>query len=231
MEDRRCSFSLQAVHPDTVEKILATLKNSKSCGLDTIDTFSLKLAAPYIIPALTHLVNLSIATQTFPTMWKTAKVIIPLYKKEDPLSPKNYRPVAILPIISKILEKTIFIQIIQYMETHQLLHPNHHGFRSHHSTTTGLIQMYDSWVEAVERKEFTGVCFLDLSAAFDIVDHPLLLQKLGLYGFTDSSIHWVNSYLSGRSQTVYIDGTQSKILPVPTGVPQGSILGVCVCSV
>ena len=224
MRNRHSSFTLQAVHPDTVGKILASLKNSKSCGLDTIDTFSLKLAAPYITPALTHIVNLSIATQTFPTMWKTAKVI-PLYKKDDPLNPKNYRPVAILPIISKILEKSVFIQIIQYMEANQLLHPNHHGFRSHHSTTTGLIQMYDSWVQAVERKEFTGVCFLDLSAAFDIVDHPLLLQKLGLYGFTDSSLHWVNSYLSGRSQAVYVDGAHSKILPVPTGVPQGSILG------
>ena len=157
-------------------------------------------------------------------MWKTAKVI-PLYKKDDPLSPKNYRPVAILPIISKILEKSVFMQVIQYMETNQLLHPNHHGFRSYHTTTTGLIQLYDSWVEAIERKEFAGVCFLDLSAAFDIVDHPLLLQKLGLYGFSDTSLQWVNSYLSGRSQTVYIEGTQSKILPVPIGVPQGSILG------
>ena len=222
--NRSCSFTLQAVHPDTVGKILASLKNSKSCGLDSIDTFTLKLAAPYITPALTHIVNLSIATQTFPTMWKTAKVI-PLYKKDDPLSPKNYRPVAILPIISKILEKSVFMQVIQYMETNQLLHPNHHGFRSYHTTTTGLIQLYDSWVEAIERKEFAGVCFLDLSAAFDIVDHPLLLQKLGLYGFSDTSLQWVNSYLSGRSQTVYIEGTQSKILPVPIGVPQGSILG------
>ena len=95
---------------------------------------------------------------------------------------KNYRPVAILPLLSKILEKCVFLQIIQYMETSQLLHPNHHGFRSAHSTTTGLIQLYDSWVEAVERKEFSGVCFLDLSAAFDVVDHPLLLQKLVQYG-------------------------------------------------
>ena len=224
MRNRGCSFNLQAVHPDTVGKILASLKNSKSCGLDSIDTFTLKLAAPYIIPALTHLVNLSIATQTFPSMWKTSKVI-PLYKKDDPLCPKNYRPVAILPIISKILEKCVFIQIIEYMETNQLLHPNHHGFRSHHNTTTGLIQLYDSWVEAIERKEFAGVCFLDLSAAFDIVDHSLLLQKLELYGFSDTSLQWVNSYLSGRSQTVYIEGTQSKVLPVPNGVPQGSILG------
>ena len=157
-------------------------------------------------------------------MWKTAKVI-PLFKKEDPLSPANYRPVAILPILSKILEKAIFIQIIQYLDSNQLIHPNHHGFRAAHSTTTGLIQMYDKWVEALEDKQYTGVCFLDLSAAFDIVDHPLLLEKLKLYGFADNSLNWVASYLDGRNQTVYIEGALSKVLPVPTGVPQGSILG------
>ena len=157
-------------------------------------------------------------------MWKTPKVI-QLFKKEDPLSPQNYRPVAILPILSKILEKSIFIQIIEYMNTNQLIHPNHHGFRAAHCTTTGLIQMYDSWVEALEHNQVTGVCFLDLSAAFDIVDHPLLLQKLKLYGFADESLNWVKSYLGGRSQSVYIEATQSKTLPVPTGVPQGSILG------
>jgi hypothetical protein len=85
MRSRTCSFQLKPVHPDTVEDILSSLKNSKSSGLDTIDTFSLKLAAPYILPAITHIVNLSIETQVFPTRWKTAK-IIPLYKKEDPLS-------------------------------------------------------------------------------------------------------------------------------------------------
>ena len=193
MRNRTCSFQLKPVHPDTVEAILSGLKNSKSCGLDTIDTFTLKLAGPYILPAITHIVNLSIATQSFPTMWKTAKVI-PLFKKEDPLSPQNYRPVAILPILSKILEKAIFIQIIQYMEKNQLIHPNHHGFRAAHSTTTGLIQMYDSWVEALEYKQFTGVCFLDISAAFDILDHPLLLYKLQLYGFADDSLNWMSIF-------------------------------------
>ena len=90
------------------------------------------------------------------------------------------------------------------MEKNQLIHPNHHGFRAAHSTTTGLIQMYDSWVEALEYKQFTGVCFLDISAAFDILDHPLLLYKLQLYGFADDSLNWMRSYLNGRSQTVYI---------------------------
>ena len=104
--------------------------------------------------------------------------IIPLYKKDDPLDAKNYRPVAILPVLSKVIEKVIFLQISQYMEANGLMHPNHHGFRSAHSTATCLIQMYDKWVDALDAKMFTGVCFLDLSAAFDIVDHALLLEKI-----------------------------------------------------
>ena len=111
------------------------------------------------------------------------------------------------------------------MNTNHLLHPNHHGFRAGHSTTTGLIQMYDAWVEALDRDQYTGACFLDLSAAFDIVDHPLLLEKLKLYGFSDTALPWFDSYLSGRAQAVYIESFLSKTLPVPTGVPQGSILG------
>ena len=95
MRNRTCLFRLKCVHPDTVEQILSTLKNSKSCGLDSIDTFALKLAGQSIIPVLTHIINLSIVTHQFPTYWKTAK-IIPLYKKEDALNPKNYRPVAIM---------------------------------------------------------------------------------------------------------------------------------------
>ena len=108
-------------------------------------------------------------------------------QKDDELNPKNYRPVAILPILSKILEKAVFLQIIDYMDSNHLLHPNHHGFRAGRSTTTGLIQMYDKWVESIDRGQYTGACFLDLSAAFDIVDHPLLLEKSQLYGFSGNA--------------------------------------------
>ena len=85
--------------------------------------------------------------------------------------------------------------------------------------------MYDTWVKAVDAKELSGVCLLDMSAAFDIVDHSLLLQKLRLYGFDDSALDWVKSYLSDRQQCVSIDASLSRMLHTPTGVPQGSILG------
>ena len=99
------------------------------------------------------------------------------------LDPKNYRPMAIVPIISKVLERAIFNQIIAYLQEHNLLHPNHHGYRSDHNTTTALIQMYDGWLQAAESGKLAGVCMLYMSAAFDVVDHRLLLEKPSLYGF------------------------------------------------
>ena len=224
MAGRTCSFSLAAVHPDEVEKVISSLSNSSSFGLDQIDTYTVKLIKLEILPALTHIINLSITTKVFPSCWKRAK-IIPLHKKEDLLNPKNYRPVAIIPIFSKVLESVIFNQMIKYLADNKLLHPNHHAYRADHNTTTALIQMYDGWLQSLEAGEFAGVCLLDMSAAFDIVDHSLLIKKLELYGFDSDMTNWMSSYLSDRSQCVSIDGCLSRLLPVPQGVPQGSILG------
>ena len=224
MQGRRCSFTLAAVHPDEVGKIVAELKNSSAFGLDNIDTFAVKLIKTEIVPALTHIINLSISSQKFPQYWKSSK-IIPLHKKEDLLNPKNYRPVAIVPIFSKVLERIIFNQLVQYLQENELLHPNHHAYRAFHNTTTALIQMYDVWLQALEAGDVAGVCFLDMSAAFDIVDHSLLIQKLEMYGCEDSVTNWIASYLGNRSQCVCIDGTLSKSLTVKHGVPQGSIIG------
>ena len=136
MRDRSSIFSLHSAHPDEVQKIILQLKNSKSTGLDTIDSQIIKYSLPYILPAVTHIVNLSINSGIFPNQWKTAKVI-PLLKSGDPLNPKNYRPVAMLPILSKVLEKVVFCQVSAYMENNGLMHPNHHGFRQNHSMTDG----------------------------------------------------------------------------------------------
>jgi hypothetical protein len=104
-------------------------------------------------------------------------------------------------------------------------HPNHHGYRKNHNTTTALLQIYDNWVETDDRGEYSSVCFLDLSAAFDVVDHDLLLGKLEVYGFDENSVKWMGSYLKGRKQVVYVDGSLSGRLEIEAGVPQGSILG------
>ena len=224
MKDRNCSLHFKVVHPGEVKKIISKLKNSKSTGVDDIDTGIIKLIAEDIIPALTHIINLSITHSDFPSMWKIAKVI-PLLKKGDPLTPKNYRPVALLPIFSKVLERVVFNQLVEYLDTNGLLHPNHHGCRHDHSTASALIQMYDKWTEEVDQGNMVGVMMIDLSAAFDMVDHPLLLQKLQLFGLETTALAWVKSYISERSQSVIVDGCLSPPLDIECGVPQGSILG------
>ena len=224
MQDRQCNFNLKAVHPEDVLKVIKSLKNSKSTGTDNIDTWVIKLAAPDILPALTHIINLSMLQSTFPSMWKHAQVV-PLLKKGDALTPKNYRPVALLPIFSKILERVVFNQLVEYLDTNNLIHPNHHGSRSGHSTATALLQMYDGWVEEVDDGNLVGVMMVDLSAAFDMVDHNIMLKKLELLGLDEMALNWMKSYLSGRSQSVYIDGCLSPPLSIECGVPQGSILG------
>ena len=224
MKARTCTFTPRPVKPEQVLYFIKALRNSKSTGLDTLDTYILKLVAENILPALTHVINLSIRDGIFPTLWKKSK-IVPLLKKGDALNPKNYRPVALLPVLSKILEKVYFAQLVQYLEENHLLHPNHHGSRACHSTASALLQMHDTWLQEVEDGSMVGVMMLDLSAAFDMVDHDLLLEKLKLHGLDDKAVQWIQSYLTDRFQTVCVDGCLSSFLRVHHGVPQGSVLG------
>ena len=155
---------------------------------------------------------------------KSAKVV-PLLKKGDALNPQNYRPVALLPAFSKILEKVIFKQIVEYVELNALLHPSHHGSRAQHNTSTALVEMYSEWIDAIENGKPAGAMLLDLSAAFDLVNHSILLQKFELLGFSTQAVDWCRSYLDGRRQCVYLDGHFSNFEPITLGVPQGSVLG------
>ena len=119
----------------------------------------------------------------------------------------------------------MYQQVVIYMDSNKLFNPNHHAYRSLHSTTTAMLQMYTTWLDAVEQGDMAGVCMIDMSAAFDVVDTSILLEKLKLYGFDRNSIQWIWSYLTYRSQAVYIEGSLSSLLPLEAGVPQGSILG------
>ena len=225
LEGNQACFSTRAVTPEEVDRVIRNLKNSKASGLDYLDTYILKITRKEIVPSVCHIVNLSLQANKFPNKWKTAKVI-PLYKGQGSnLDPKNYRPVAILPILSKVVERLMFQQIANYMDANNFFNPNHHAYRSFHSTTTAMIQMYTTWLEAVDNGDMAAVCMLDMSAAFDVVDTQLLLQKLELYGFDRNSLQWIWSYLTYRSQRVYIEGSLSGHLGLEAGVPQGSILG------
>ena len=208
-------------------KVIQGLRNSSATGADYIDTRTVKVAAKQIAPALTHIINLSISTSTFPSLWKYAKVV-PLLKSPtaDTLLPKSYRPVALLPILSKVLEKIVFSQFVEYLEENNLIHPNLHGSRAAHSTSTALIQLYDKWADDTENDKMVGVLICDQSAAFDLCDHYIMVEKLKLMGMEDTAAAWIWSYLSGRRQSCFVDGQMSSPLDLLScGVPQGSIGG------
>ena len=178
-----------------------------------------------ISPCIAHIISLSIASSTFPKIYKHAKVV-PLLKSTDksPLSCSSYRPVSLLPVISRVVEKAIFTQLSDYLETNNLLHANHHGGRKWHNTTTALIQLNDKWLSAAEEGLMTGVMMTDLSAAYDLWDHHIGLEKVRLMGLTEEACSWLSSYISGRSQSTIIDGHISSSMSLPAySVPQGSV--------
>ena len=220
------NLKFKAVGPEEVEKIIKDLKNSKASGVDWIDTAILKLSKDTILPALTHIINLSLTTNTFPEQWKTAK-IIPLWKGKDSAktAPKNYRPVAILPIASKVLERVMHEQILNHMKENQFWHPNHHAYRKSRNTESAVIQMYDTWVQAIAEGKLASAAMIDMSAAFDTVDIEILLSKCELYNFGEEATNLLQSYLKDRRQLVSIGGHNSEPLQLEAGVPQGSILG------
>ena len=201
------------------------MKGKRSHGIDDIDSFSIKLAGPLMEDALEHLINLSIKKQIFASRWKP-QLINPIHKKDDMLDPKNFRPVSHLVEVGKMVEYAVYVQVVEHFTLNNLFHENHHGSLAGRSTATALIQLVDMWLEAAENTELSAALLIDQSAAYDLVDHKILLQKLKVYNFHDDSIQWFQSYLSERSQIVQVESKQSEpILLEDHAVPQGSILG------
>ena len=163
-------------------------------------------------------------TGIFPDELKIAKVI-PLFKKDDPTLLKNYRPISLLSTIAKVMEKIIFTQLSSYFNEHKLIFDNQYGFRPKHSTEYAALELIDRIITQMDKKETPINIFLDLSKAFDTIDHTILLAKLRYYGIHDTALLLLKSYLNNRKQYVEFEDTKSEILPITVGVPQGSILG------
>ena len=224
MSNKQTNLSLQHVTVKQVKKLLKNLKSSHSTSIDELDSYAVKLAADVIAQPLHHVIVLSVNQNKFPTAWKFSKVI-PLHKKLSQLERKNYRPVAILSPLSKILEKVVYLQMYEYFSSNKIFHPNLHGYRHNRSTQTALLQMYDRWVSAAADGQVSGVVLLDLSAAFDLVEPSILIKKLRIYGLDENFLAWIESYLTDRQQAVWIDHCLSEFLACDVGVPQGSNLG------
>ena len=168
MKNKSCKLWLNHISKGKILHLLKGLKNTKSSSIDGLDNFCVKIAADVIVDPVHHIVALSLMQCKFPTNWKLSKVI-PLHKKGSTLDRKNFRPVAILSPISKILEKVIYEQLYKYFTCNKLFNQNFHGFRVNRSTLTALISMYDRWVKAAAAGQVSGVILIDLSSAFDLV--------------------------------------------------------------
>ena len=218
-------FSLKVINRQQLRKLIKRMKGGKSCGVDGIDSYSLKLAAPLLEDALEHLINLSIKTGTFSTFWKH-QMVFPQHKKSDKTITKNYRPVSHLVELGKLVEYVVYDQVMEHFQANNLFHSNHHGGLPHHSTATALIQLQDMFLKAAGEKKLTAALLLDQSAAYDLLDHLIMLGKLEAYNFDIRSIEWFRSYLSGRTQSVQIESRRSTEVDLSDhAAPQGSILG------
>ena len=220
------TFSLHLISEDFVSSSISSLKTNKAVGLDKISARFLKDAVDVITPSLTVLIfNLSFQTRTFPTIWKTAKVI-PLFKKGDKQNASNYRPISILLTISKILEKAVHTQFYAYLTENNLISPNQFGFKPKSSTVTAASQLSDKILHSMDNGCLSGATFLDLAKTFDNVNHTILLQKLSNYGVDDTAKAWFTSFLTNRKQVTSCNDVCSEVASVSIGIAEGSILGL-----
>ena len=178
-----------------------------------------------ISPMFVHLINLSVSSGICPDMSKLAKVI-PVYKnKGENYIFSNYRPISMLPVFSKIVEKLIYNKIFSFLVRYEILFKSQYGFRKGHNTTQATLDFLQTVESALKSNEFAIGVFCDLSKAFDTLDHEVLLSKLDHYGIRGCWLAWLRSYLTNRKQYVDMNGVRSSTAPITVGVPQGSILG------
>jgi len=217
-------IKFHVVTNDIVNKAIQSLKPKTSCGYDGMTTQLLKFLAPALIDAITHIINQCLTTGIFPDKLKIAKVI-PVHKKESVHLFNNYRPISLLPSISKVFERIIFDQIFDFFSINNLFYKHQYGFRTGHSTELAAIELVDRVTNELEKGNIPIAIFLDLSKAFDTLDHHILLYKLERYGFRDKELALLKSYLSNRLQYTQMDNISSEVSTISMGVPQGSILG------
>lgn len=190
-----------------------------------MDTLLLKQIISSIVNPLTHIINSSLDQGIFPSSWKPA-VVSPIFKGGDTRLPCNYRPISVLPTISKVFENLVAKQIIDHLNNSSFqLHQMQFGFRANHSTETAICYFTEKVKALMDKGGVVGAVFLDLQKVFDTLNHNNLLHKLYDFNFPIHFVNLIISYFSSRSQLVKIDNLKSNLLDLSTGVPQGSILG------
>ena len=212
---------------ETVVKDVIKNTTIKTCTLDPLPASLLSSVIDDLLPYITSIVNESLTSGYFPTALKTA-IVRPLLKKPslDPENLKNYRPVSNLSFLSKIIEKIALLQLQDHLGRNNLLYPLQSAYRSGHSTETALLKIVNDLLSALDNGQVSLLSLLDLSAAFDTIDHSILLSRLQqTFGISEQALKWFQSYLSGRTQVVSVNGFSSGSTDLKFGVPQGSVLG------
>ena len=197
---------------------------SKAAGIDNIPTLVLKELSDVLAYPLSRIFQASMKKGVFPQQWKTA-LVVPVFKKGDKTNPSNYRPVALLPVMSKIMEKYVNYHLIRHLSDQKLLVDSQFGFRPGCHTLHPLLLLHQWAADALDTSQELSAVALDIAGAFDTVWHRRLLMKCESMGVDSITLKWLESYLSGRKQVVKIDGILTSCEEVKAGVPQGSILG------
>uniref|UniRef100_A0A3P9ID92 Reverse transcriptase domain-containing protein n=1 Tax=Oryzias latipes TaxID=8090 RepID=A0A3P9ID92_ORYLA len=218
------SFFLKPTCKTEVVNIINKLRSSYTVGADNISSNIIKAIVNEIAEPLAYTINLSLTHGKVPKITKIAQ-IIPIYKSGDKNDTKNHRPISILPILSKVFERVVYSRLLDYFVKHNVLVPQQYGFRKNSTTGMAILDFVEKINDAFERGEYGIGVFLDLSKAFDTIDHEILLSKLRHYGVRGLALQWFRSYICGREQYVKVNELKSQKLNIQTGVPQGSILG------
>ena len=217
------SFFFRQCTPNEVDMVIKKMKN-KSAHIHTYSSKVLKHISNIISPLLANIINKSLCTGYFPSKFKTARVI-PLHKGGCKNDLNNYRPISLLPLLSKIFEKIVFNQLYNYLDHFNLFDPTQFGFRRNRSTVQAVMDHLEFVYNNLDDGNTVVSIFMDFSKAFDCLDQDILLNKLKSYGIRGITNQWFKSYLSNRKQFVSVNEINSAIRPVTHGVPQGSNLG------
>ena len=223
-EPSKSIFNFHNIEETDIMQIIDNLPNKTSRGNDDLSYQLIKRIKTSLTKPLSIIINQILNSGIFPEKLKIAKVI-PIYKKDDNKLFNNYRPISLLPVISKIVEKCMYKQLYHYFQQNNMFCANQYGFRTGHCTEYAALEIIDRVTTQLDIKDIPLNIFLDLSKAFDSLDHAILLNKLKYYGVIGTPLQLIKSYLTDRNQFVQIDNTKSSILHLKTGVPQGSILG------
>ena len=209
-----------------LEKIIKNSSNA-SCDLDPVSTFLVKKCLPALLPFLTHLINLSLQSGRFPDYLKTALVRSLLKKPTlDYNELNNFRPVCNIPFISKIIEKTVVKRLNYYMSCNSLRLKYQSVYRTSHGTETALVKIHNDILRSLDARQGVILVMLDLSAAFDTIDHDILLNRLRARLDVDgTALRWLREYHTGRTQVTVINHSHSSPFQLDFGAPQGSVMG------